>query len=368
MYCPLCSNRELRVVDVQYPFFRHLDFETVRESGTVGECSACQLLWNVDALNGKTGLESVFASREYSRGGLISHTVRVEGQAVPVRRSYLQAELLRPYFPTRGLRVLDVGCFDGELLVELDSRFEGATLVGFDINKHLRLDFPAADNFQFRDGELEGISGQFDLICLSSSMMYFQDIDRLMRNIKRLLGPDGMVYVHVADLSKNAFSLLAGDQFFYYTYPILSNIFAHSGFSLARVENDWFPRDVVAVATTGKSSGNCSGNGGTVVDDCLRNLGTVCRGLIELPASTTNRVGVLGTTWAAAFADSVLGTRISFFVDENPDRMGRCFRGRNVLHPRSLDAECEVIIPFGSHSQTIKDRLSANYRGRYVAV
>jgi hypothetical protein len=198
--------------------------------------------------------------------------------------------------------------------------------------------------------------------------MYMRNIGELIEGIRKLLKPNGMVFIHVGDFTKNAYTLLAGDQYYYYSYSILSNVFGFHGFELSQIDSTWFPREIVAIARPQGGARENSFVNDSQVYKGLEDLASIYDELGKLNTASSSNVGVLGTTWAAAFVDSVLASELDFFVDENPGRVGRSFRSKNVIHPESLDSTCEVIIPYGTSSQGIKDRFVAQYEGRYITL
>ncbi|NDJ15296.1 MAG: hypothetical protein EBY17_29635, partial [Acidobacteriia bacterium] len=70
----------------------------------------------------------------------------------------------------------------------------------------------------------------------------------------------------------------------------------------------------------------------------------------------------------AAFVDQCMGTRVAFFADENPRKIGKTFHGKPIVHPRSVGDKSVVVIPMGAAGETIRDRLSAQYPGTYQCV
>lgn len=194
--------------------------------------------------------------------------------------------------------------------------------------------------------------------------MYVRDIPRLMKEIKRLIKPDGLLFVQTPDISKNPCYILMGDQYHYYTINILKNVSQHFGFEFSSLDTEWFPREIVGIAKPTSHNAHVGYIEDLQIYQCVEYLDRTATRLNEI--SSSSRIGVLGTTGSAAFVDSVLGERVAFFADENCNRVGSKFRNKEVLHPRSLNDSDLLIIPYGELGQRIKERLEKGYRGRFM--
>ena len=308
----------------------------------------------------------MFTGSAYASSDVGAHTLTADGYERPVTRSFLQAELVCSLLDGEDLSILDIGCFNGALLVEFDRRLKSVDLHGFDVNDHLRATFPVKDNFRFWSSNIESIDGQFDVICMSHSIMYVQNIHRLMTQIRRLMKPDSVLFVQTPNIAKNPYYALMGDQYSYYTPNILRNVFLYHGLELSLVDNRWFPREIVGIARRHSYDADRDYSQDAHIEQCLKYLDTIAMKLDDLSADS--RIGVLGTTANAAFVDSRLGEKLDFFVDENHSRVGTRFRDKEVLHPRSLDDSDLLIVPYGESSRRIKRRLEDEYRGRFMVL
>lgn len=366
MKCPLCSNSNIDFIDIRYPLFRHLDFATIKQSGRLGRCTACQIVLNDLTRDEINQIEGLFRSTDYARCKTMTHTLFVKSEAQPKTRTSLQAEFLRGLLKKANPIILDIGCFDGELLTEIDRRFKSAELHGFDVNEHLRSVFPTRSNFYFWSPALKEVEGSFDLICLSGSIVYVSDIPELLGEIKRLLRPDGSVFVQCVDISTSPYAILLGDQRTHYTGQILSNLFNYFGFQLSLLDNSWAPREIVAIGKRGIGFKQQKLVEDTHIYNCITHLDKMAAKIRAVRISPNWRLGVLGTSAAAAFVDSLLGSKVAFFVDENPKRVGQKFRSKDVIHPSVLNNSAMVIVPYGPLSQRIKERFSKAYRGQFI--
>jgi SAM-dependent methyltransferase len=362
--CPLCGASAIEILELPYPLFRHLDFASFYPPpNRIGRCKACRLVFRIVTPDEMEAIDAIYRSEEYSRHEE-PHTVMAPGYDGPVTLPFLQAELLRPYLDREGVRVLDIGCFDGQLLSEISNRCVAEDLCGFDVGE--RPCFPKNQSYRFVTGGLEKITGRFDLIIMSHSMQYIRDVKGLFGLIKDCLDEEGVLFVQVPDFSLKPCSLLLGDLYYQYTKPIINNIFRQMEFEPTPLINDYFPRDVLIVARKSRESANGVYEDDSRIHGSISHIRDMAERLAALPRHS--RMGILGTTIEAAFAEYCLGDQVSFFIDENPNKVGTAFHGKDVRHPRAVSLNDVVIIPMGSAGESIRERFSKQYHGSYVCV
>jgi trans-aconitate methyltransferase len=292
--------------------------------------------------------------------------MQIDGYPKPVTRSFLQAKILTEINSNHEYkRVLDIGCFDGKLLVELDRIITNADLWGFDINPHLKEFFPEKDNFHFISTDLEDLKGPIDLIILSHSILYIPDLNVLMASISRLLKDDGTLFIQIPDIYTNPFYSLMGDQSFIFTETSLQNVLNNFGYRSEIVKNDYFPREVLITAQRDESVDLSSYKENNLFEDNIEKINRVKE---ELENINDQNLTVLGTTVNAAFVDEIIGRRIHLFVDENLSKPDKKFRGKNVAHPKDLNDTSHTILPYGESGNKIRERFEKLYKGTFAVV
>ena len=284
----------------------------------------------------------------------------------PVSRSFLQAKILADRFiQNKRPKILDIGCFKGHLLLELDSILNKGIFWGFDINPQLKNLFSDKENFQFISSNLENIDVRFDLIILSHSIPYVPDLTKLMSSIDKLLCHNGILFIQIPNISKNPYYSLMGDQCFIFTEVSLKNLLKNYGYNISVIENDYFPRELLIFSK--KMNKECFVNfeQDGIFDTNLQILKEVKEKLVLID---DNQLAVLGTTVNAAFVDEVMGERIEYFVDENLLNRGKFFRGKHVVHPNSLNKNHRTILPYGQSGLSIKERFNSLYQGEFILI
>jgi len=360
--CSICEH-EVDVIEVCYPLFRHLDFTTISKGGDFLKCTYCQTIFNSNAIIAE---QSTFGTKDYAASHQTEHTMHIDGYAKPVQRTFLQAKLLAANFiPNQNCRILDIGCFDGRLLIELDGLLKNSDLWGYDINHHLESVFPKRGNFHFVSTSLNDISESFDLITLSYSIFYIPDLSELMVSIYRLLKKDGVLFIQAPDIEINPYYSLMGDQSYVFTKISLTNVLNHFGYSLEVITHEYFQTALMVIARKNKSKISINYQN----DDTFENnIEKIKRFKQNLKNIKNQNIAVLGSTVNAAFADQIMDKKILCFLDENPSKIGKLFRNIKILHPKEMITTTTTIIPYGIPGNKIKERFENLYRGSFMVI
>jgi len=362
-YCEICKSVKIKKINVGLPFFRHLDFTTISDSGNLYRCSNCQIIYNPCAVANEL---ATFKSEVYAKSAQTQQKINSDEFSGSMSRSFLQAKILADRFiQNKRPKILDIGCFKGHLLLELDSILNKGIFWGYDINPQLKNLFSDKDNFQFISSNLEDIDVRFDLIILSHSIPYVPDLSKLMKSIDQLLDYNGILFIQIPNISKNLFYSLMGDQCFIFTQASLMNLLMNFGYSIYVIEDHYFPRELLIVSKKEKKECLMNFEQDSIFE---RNIQILKEVKDKLYLIDGNQLAVLGTTVNAAFVDEVIGERIEYFVDENLSNRGKIFRGKHVVHPNSLNKKHRTILPYGESGLRIKERFNSLYRGEFILI
>lgn len=365
--CPLCTSANVEITELPYPLFRHMDFSIFHHGpNRIGRCLVCNLVFRCTDEDGEKKNNALYESQEYVAHEE-PHTLVVDGYDEPVPASFIQAKLLLPVLSSKKHpAILDIGCFDGMLLSEISKICSTSDLCGFDVAE--RPQFPTGDKFRFVSGKIGSIHGSFDLIILSHSIQYIQDIPLLFERVKLLLKPEGKLFIQIPDFSLKPATLLFGDLYYHYTPEIIRNMLQFMGFKFQLLNNNYFPRDILVIVAPGEIKDDQNFVSDKYLSACVFRINEITKQLAQLARTSLDIMGVLGTTIDAAFVEHCLGNRISFFVDENPKKAGTNFHGKPVIHPNQLTDKHHTILPYGKSGTMIKKRFMTSYQGMFSIV
>ncbi len=288
-----------------------------------------------------------------------------EGRA----RSQVMLECLRAEvdLPDHG-RALDVGCGSGVTLRAVHRLLPRWKTTGTDISEDSREAIEAIPGVEaFYAGSAIQARGPFDLISLVHVLEHVEDPVAFLAELGPLLGPNGLVLIEVPDLAANPFDLVVADHASHFRLPDLERIAVAAGYEVVSASSTWLPKELSLVASWRGESGP-SLSPGTAGDEVAANirwltaLGHEARRL-----SRAGELGVLGTSIGACWLWQEVDGAASFFVDEDPNRLGS-YLDRPVVFPDEVAPGATVVLSLpGPIAERVGRRLRRPGR-TYVAV
>jgi SAM-dependent methyltransferase len=324
-------------------------------------------------------IEDIYQGEEYMRTKKTEHVIFEQGNehSASFRTTYsCFADLIEremdpfekkepgpPHF-------LDIGCFDGKLLLELSGRFPNAVMHGFDVSTFIAELFPNKQNFSYFSGDMGKIEGCYDVISLVNVLAYVNDLSALMKCINRLLKPKGFIFFACANIKKNPFFLTFGDQCTFQTPINIRNLWRHFGYTVEFIsDNSDFPRNIVGIARRTSKREEIVYEQDNTLSNSLQYLDHAVIKLLQVISdykkeNQSGRLVVLGRTNNAAWVHNLAGDDISCFTDENPNRIGRQFYQKDVIHPRHLTEDDLLLIPYAESSVALADKFANLYKAK----
>ncbi len=304
----------------------------------------------------------------YHQSGGVEQAIFEPDSGQSLRRSSRLVERLRTAVPIadRG-RLLDVGCGNGALLDAFIAQNAGWSLVGTELNEKYR---PIVESIQGVEALYtcppEDIPGNFDLIVLMHALEHIPEPTQLLAKLADKLSADGRLLVEVPDHLQNPFDLLIADHCTHFTRTTLAELIQRSGFNIDLAANDWLPKELTVLARHGRGQPAAHFQAGS-----FRGAESATRSMAWLHSviaaarkvSAAECFGLFGTSISATWLDSELENIATFFVDEDPSRVGKTHLGRPIVHPRSVAAGSNIFValplPF---ADSVKERLASENR------
>ncbi len=261
---------------------------------------------------------------------------------------------------SKNARILDMGCANGGLLVEL-RQLGHENLYGVDPSP-LCVRHTMAKGIQATAGTLPGIAGigTFDCIILSHVLEHIHDLAAALESVRGLLSANGVVYAEVPDASRYQDFLYSPFQDFntehinHFSPQCLRNLFSVHGFrprsgglkDIASSEDTLTPA-LFGVFEQSESSDRtferdeALGQSLAIYVEQSRTMLAEIDSMLRLRLQTEQPVIVWGTGQLTMklLSDTILREQpIAAFVDKNPINHGRVLRGTEILPPEEIFA------------------------------
>jgi 2-polyprenyl-3-methyl-5-hydroxy-6-metoxy-1,4-benzoquinol methylase len=257
------------------------------------------------------------------------------------RRSEVLLDCLSalPNFPQKGA-VLDVGCGGGATLRGFAER-GGWSLFGLELDDrdlHLLNSITGFDTLY--TGPPRDLPRKFDAITMVHSLEHFPEPSRVLRELSGKIACGGRLFVEVPDAAANPFEYLVADHMVHFTAPTLARLACHSGFAVECLSTRWVSKEISLTAQPG--DGEIPSVDHSRVAEAIAYVRAQITWLLRFidaarqAASASPRFGLFGSTIAATWLCGVLGDSVSFFVEEDTNRVGRTHLERPVLSPAQV--------------------------------
>jgi SAM-dependent methyltransferase len=353
--CHSCHSRQLELANGFEKLHRVTsDCKPWPEGGSLAWCLDCGLVQTVLTRRWHEEIEAIYSGYTiYHQSGGAEQPVFAAGGGVGIARSeaIIRATLAHVSVPETG-RLLDVGCGNGSFLRSWGQLREGWRLCGSEVSNKYQKEIESIPGVEaLFTGSFDKIPGTFDVISLIHVLEHIPAPRQFLLQLQAKLNPAGLLLVEVPDCSQNPFMLTVADHCSHFSPRMLASIFPPSAWSVLHAESAWIPKEITLVARSAPfPSHNNRGAGpptpaaedSRVVFEHWKTLERIAQKFQSL--SSTNGIGILGTSIGATWLDAQTGQKAQFFVDEDALRIGKNHLGRPVFGPDSVPAGAEVFL------------------------
>jgi len=365
--CKICGGPSL----VEIPEFRSLprvtsDCIAFRSGGRLLVCRTCSAAQSPSDEQWFDEIGEIY--RDYyayhQAGGVEQHVVDPDTGGLRRRSEVLLDRLLGlPDVPSSG-KVLDVGCGTGATLRSFSER-GGWRLYGLEMDAKDLHFLSALEGFEaLYMGNPADLPGQFDLITMVHALEHFPEPVQTLHDLSDKVALGGRIFVEVPNAEANPFDYVVADHMMHFTPETLSALAARAGLTVDCLATTWVTKELSLAAQPGGVQAREHKLDASVptVDriraqvDWLRRLISASREASATPAP----FGLFGTSIAATWLAGALGDAVSFFVEEDPNRVGRPYLGRPVVSPADVKTGSVVFLAL---IPQIADQVARRLRG-----
>jgi SAM-dependent methyltransferase len=349
--CSICGEGTLEELG-EYRGLRRVtsDCRPWPAGGRIGVCRSCGAVQNPATEAFLVDIDEIYRSYKiYHQAAGAEQAVFEQSSGLPASRSAKLLDTFRRCANLKAIgRMLDVGCGNGATIRAFGRMAPGWTKAGNEFDDKYRAEVEAIPNTEsLHVGSVEDVSGTFDVITMVHVLEHIVDPVALLKTLHTKLSPEGLLLIEVPHHPANPFELLIADHRTHFTVDSLPRALVAAGFEIVSVAEDWIPKElsVVARSARGRVTPPPPSHPAVTRDEVARSISWLQRTADRLrDLSAAGPVGLFGTsiagTWLVAEADEA----VAFFVDEDPARAGRVYRGRPVRSPADVPTGSRVFV------------------------
>ncbi len=351
MRCHRCDGEELQLHPA-YPAWARVtsDCKPWPRGGQLALCARCRLVQAPATPTWQAEAQEIYRRYEiYHQSNGAEQTVFRPGDGRGLLRSdaLVQALAREVSLPVSG-RLLDVGCGNGSFLRAWSRLERPWALSGLEVDDRHRAEIesiPGVVSFHVGDGR--NVPGEFDVVSLVHVLEHLPGPQAVLAGLRSKIKPEGLLVVEVPDCAQNPFMLLVADHCSHFGVRGLAALVEAAGFQILRATNEWIAKEITVVARRPGQPASLSGP--PLPEDEAKRIfqGGAWLGQVVSQAAAaagSHGLGIFGTSIAATWLQTQLDGVASFFVDEDPARIGRRLLGQRILRSDEIPAGATVYV------------------------
>ena len=197
---------------------------------------------------------------------------------------------------------------------------------------------------------------KFDLIVMIHALEHIPNPVAFLRSLSGRLNPEGRVLIQVPDLSASPFDLLIADHCSHFSAAALDRVVRSAGYEVGLLDATCVAKELSLLAepsgteiTRGKPMSVSSND-----DACsAKRHAEWMHQVLRQGHQGSAPVGIFGTSISGTWLASALGDRVHFFVDEDPNRIGRTHLGKTVYSPVEAPDNIDILMPMRPEVATV---------------
>jgi len=346
-----------------------------KRGGKLGICRSCGSVQKIADESFMRDCEEIYKTYAiyYQAGG---EEQKVFEQSNGVSRSRSESILVqllnRDAIPATGT-LLDVGCGNGNLLRSFSKLCPSWNLSGSEFDEQNKALIEKIEHVEaFYSCDVKDIAGKFDMISMVHLLEHIVDPIHLIHKVKEKLNPMGLLLIEVPTYTRNPFDLIITDHCTHFEIDKLTNILGYCGFEIVIASTSIVPKEITILARKNVVLSTTLSVSEKSIEDSHWGLLKAVTWLKENIACASQiaeheELGIFGTSIAGVWMYNEIPEKISFFVDEDSDRINKLFLCRQVYHPENIPEKGIVFIPQPREiASGISERLKINRDRFYI--
>lgn len=244
--------------------------------------------------------------------------------------------------------LLDLGCGNGSFLRAFSEAFPSWVLSGSETSDRELPGLRQIPNFKnFHGADPTAIPSGLDAFSLIHVLEYLENPRAFLATILDRTKPSGHLLIEVPAWRSNPFALMIADHASHFSAATLEMVVARAGWKPLLVTEEWVPKELSLVASATTPSISLASPSPDAEQAALQQAVAWLRDareqLLEI-AARTDSFGLFGSAIAATWLYQAAPDAVRFFVDEDPQRIGRTHLGRPIVAPDQVPEGSEVFV------------------------
>lgn len=249
--------------------------------------------------------------------------------------------------------MLDIGCANGNVLQCFGRSFPQWTMHGMERSPFWRDTILAIPGVDAYFSSLEELGTQrFDLIVMSHVLEHIPDPSSYLARLLGHLTENGLLCIAVPDIRQNPVDLFVLDHCSHFDARSLGNVLMRGGFDPEAHCANIVSKEIITLVRPRQIDGRPADAqrpafSMTLAEVAERYL-VLCAGLVQFARSQRDAspiFGLMGSSTAAAWLYGELNGAVDFFVDEDPQRIGKNLFDKAILSMDRVPSGACLFIP-----------------------
>ena len=327
-----------------------------RKDGHLCICQKCGIVQKPVTRQWKRDAEDIYNCYEMYKqaGGLEQSIFDQSSGANEVRSRKIVSWLFDIGLPQTGT-LLDIGCGNGAFLKAFSYVYPNYELAGLELDEKNKDELESINGVKkLYIGNVDVLDKCFDVIVMVHALEHIPDPVKYLISISKKLKEGGYLFVEVPHLEKSPFDILIADHCTHFDLESIRKVAQKSGYEPVKTASDYIPKELSLFF---KWSGDQNGQKIGIFFDGSKNLKkrklSVNENILWLlkfineGERLSGEVGIFGTSISATWLATSLGNKVSFFVDEDVNRIGRTHLGKPIYSPNNIqmDSTNNILMP-----------------------
>lgn len=333
--------------------------------GQLGVCISCGMVQKPVTDEYLREIDEIYSQYDiYSQSGGIEQSIfEQEGASVSRSQKIVKWLATNQLLPQNG-KLLDVGCGNGAFLRAFGQYFGEWEMAGLELDmKHKDLIEAIPRVTSLYTGSIDNVHDTFDIIVLIHALEHIPHPVEYLKSLRKYLKPDGLLFIEVPDLENSPFDILIADHITHFVSKVLHKVVQNASFETLVIKSDFVPKELSLLARNSQiqevtKSNLFEGSGANGKELAESYINWLSR-MLEKANSITGKIGIFGSSISATWLAASLGDKVSFFVDEDKDRIGRLHMGKTIYSSLEIPQGFPVFVPLRADiAKSIEERLA----------